>query len=60
MASAVQAARDEFRSRNNGELGNVIEVYEQVVAGLNYKMIFQTENGNYEVVVWAQPWNDKY
>lgn len=42
LASAIEAARVEFRSKNNGELGNVIEVYEQVVAGLNYKMIFQT------------------
>jgi hypothetical protein len=42
LASAIEAARNEFRSKNNGELGNVIEVYEQVVAGMNYKMIFQT------------------
>lgn len=38
-------ARDAYRSENNGELGNLISVSQQVVSGINYKMIFQTENG---------------
>lgn len=61
LSRAEQEARTAFREKHNGgELGNMIELYEQVVAGINYKMIFQTENGNYEVLVFAQPWTETY
>ena len=56
LMKVEKAARDAYRAKNNGELGNLIKVSEQVVAGINYKMVFQTENGDYEVVVFNQPW----
>lgn len=60
LSKAEEEARKAYRERNNGELGNMVELYQQVVAGINYKMIFQTENGNYEVLVFAQPWTETY
>ena len=47
FSKAETTARDAFRSQNNGELGNLISVSQQVVAGINYKMVFATENGEY-------------
>lgn len=40
-------AREAYRSENNGELGSLLSVSQQVVSGVNYKMTFQTENGEY-------------
>lgn len=60
LTKAEQVARDYYRAQNNGELGALVELYEQVVAGINYKMIFQTETGQYEATVFAQPWTETY
>ena len=38
-------------------MGRLLGVSEQVVAGVNYKMRFATKDGEYEVIVWVQPWS---
>ncbi len=60
FSRAQTMAREAYRSESNGELGTLISVSQQVVAGINYKMVFQTENGDYEVVVFCQPWTDTF
>lgn len=30
------------------------------MAGVNYKMVFGTEMGDYEVIVFCQPWTEIY
>lgn len=55
-----KTARDAYHAKTNGELGNLISVAQQVVAGINYKLTYQTENGQYEVTVFAQPWTETY
>ena len=58
---AETMAREAFRSERNEELGQLIRVREQVVAGVNYKMVFETESGEqFEVVVFCQPWTETF
>lgn len=42
FSRAQTTARDAYRAKNNGELGNLVSVSKQVVAGVNYKMVFAT------------------
>lgn len=56
FASAENAARQAYRSERNAELGALVSVSEQVVSGMNYRMIFETEGGQFEVTVYVQPW----
>lgn len=60
FANVEKLARETYRSENNGELGALLSVAQQVVSGINYKMIFQTENGQEEVIVYSQPWSNTY
>lgn len=55
---AEMEARKEFAQKENIELGRVVAVKEQVVAGMNYKMTFATPAGNYDVTVFVQPWTN--
>lgn len=57
---AEAEARKEFALKENIELGNIVAVSQQVVAGMNFKMTFNTAAGNYAVTVFAQPWTDTY
>jgi hypothetical protein len=38
----------------------LIALQTQVVAGVNYKMTFETEKGDYEIIVFCQPWTETY
>lgn len=49
-----------YAERNSGSLGQLVKVYQQVVAGMNYKLIFETNAGQVEVDVFAQPWTETY
>jgi hypothetical protein len=40
FAKAEKTARDAFGAENNGELGQLLSVSQQVVSGVNYKMVF--------------------
>lgn len=55
---AESEARHEFASKENIELGRIVGVKEQVVAGMNYKITFASPAGNYDVTVFVQPWNN--
>lgn len=57
---AENAARKEFSEKQNVELGSVVAVKEQVVAGMNYKMTFNSPVGEYDVTVFVQPWTNTY
>jgi hypothetical protein len=43
---AEAEARKEFSMKENAELGHVIAVKEQIVAGVNYKITFASPIGN--------------
>ena len=58
---AETLAREAFRAERNEELGELISVREQVVAGVNYKMTFESESGQkFQVVVFCQPWTGHF
>lgn len=46
------------RQKYPRELANAVlrQATEQVVAGKNFRMIFDSPTGQYEAVVWNQPW----
>lgn len=57
LAGIEAFARGEFAKSNaNVQLGELVDVKRQVVAGMNYKMKFQTETGFVEITVFDQPW----
>ena len=50
-------ARKEYSTRNNGLLlGQLKSADRQLVAGFNYKMVFDSAEGLIEVVVFDQSW----
>lgn len=53
---AEKEARSHYLSYNGASLGQVINVETQVVAGINYKITFETRSGPTEIIVWVQPW----
>ncbi len=55
-----EVARKAYAKRNSGNLGQLVKVYQQVVAGMNYKLIFETNNEQVEIDVFAQPWSETY
>jgi hypothetical protein len=60
FSEAMKLAREGYSAESNGELGKLLAVYRQIVSGVNYKMIFETKNGDYEIVVFTQPWTNTY
>lgn len=42
----VDFARQEYAQQNGGELGPLVKIDRQLVAGFNYKMVFESEQGN--------------
>ena len=55
-----EAARKAFAEKHTETLGQLVKVYQQVVAGMNYKMVFETNSGQVEVDVFSQPWTETY
>lgn len=56
--SAEARAREVFQEKNNANLGAVVAVQQQMVAGINYKITFESPEGRYDVVVFTQPWTN--
>ena len=49
----------EGNSANDFDLGDLIFVETQVVAGTNYKLIYENDEGdNTEIIVFSQPWTN--
>lgn len=57
---ALEVARQGFESQENAVLGRLVGVQTQVVAGMNYKMTFNSSVGEYQIVVFCQPWTNTY
>jgi hypothetical protein len=55
-----EAARKKYAKDYSENLGQLVKVYKQVVAGMNYKMIFETPSGQVEIDVFSQPWTETY
>lgn len=55
-----EAARKFYKEKHTENLGQLVKVYQQVVAGMNYKLIFDSPKGLLEVDVFAQPWTETY
>lgn len=53
-------ARKVYKDTRHGVLGQLVKVYQQVVAGVNYRMVFETSEGLIEITVFAQPWTETY
>jgi hypothetical protein len=60
FGKAEKLARETYKVKNNDELGCLKSVSKQPVAGINYKMVFESPNGDYEIVVFTQKWTDTY
>jgi hypothetical protein len=57
---ALNLARQTYNSQNKDKLGKLLSVSEQLVAGYNYKMTFETLKGREEIIVFAQSWTNTY
>jgi len=57
---SVEVARQGFSAEENGTLGKLVSVQTQVVAGMNYKMTFDSSLGQYQITVFCQPWTNTY
>ena len=55
---AEAKAREVFEERHNSNLGTVVAVQQQIVSGINYKITFESPEGDYDVVVYCQPWTN--
>lgn len=60
FAKAETLAEQAFQSQYNEPLGKLVALSEQVVAGVNYKMTYETPSGEYEIIVFCQPWTNTY
>jgi hypothetical protein len=60
FGKAEELARETYKAKNNDELGLLKSVSKQTVAGNNYKMVFETQHGEYEIVVFVQQWTNTY
>lgn len=59
MSIVEQTAREDYAKKNNGKnLGQLLSVSQQVVAGINYKCNFASDSGEVEVVVFRQAWTE--
>lgn len=56
--TAEQEARQVFSEKHNSQLGAVVAVQQQVVAGINYKITFESPEGLVDVTVFTQPWTN--
>jgi hypothetical protein len=52
----VAFAKKQYLQQNGSELGPLISASRQLVAGYNYKLIFQSSQGDVTIVVFDQPW----
>lgn len=48
--------RNAFELEHNGEISKLVSISTQVVAGVNYKIVFESDETTYEAVVYSQPW----
>lgn len=55
-----ELARKAYQETRHGNLGQLFKVYQQVVAGVNYRMVFETIEGLMEVTVFCQPWTNTF
>lgn len=56
MNEIVDLARSEYLKQNGGNLGDLVSVERQVVAGFNYKLLFESDQGSVEIIVFDQSW----
>lgn len=56
--AAETKAREVFQEKHNANLGTVVAVQQQMVAGINYKITFESVEGTYDIVVFTQPWTN--
>lgn len=56
LAGIEAFARAEFSKTNGGELGELVDVRRQLVAGLNYKLTFESESEVVVMTVFDQSW----
>lgn len=57
---ALEVAKQGFASEENGKLGKLVSVQTQIVSGVNYKMVFESNIGEYQIIVYCQPWTNTY
>ncbi len=57
---ALTKARDAYKEAHGDSLGELITVKEQIVSGVNYKMVFNSSSGKVMVTVYCQSWTNTY
>lgn len=53
---ANKTAREEFLNEYNETLGKILSVQSQVVSGLRYKIVYESDLGRVETSIWVQVW----
>ena len=60
LKSAIAKAKEEYSKTHNENLGDIIKVSEQIVSGINYRIIFNSSSGPVQVTVYCQAWTDTF
>lgn len=60
LKNAIIKAREEYGKTHNESLGEIIQVSEQIVSGINYRVIFNSASGPIQVTIYCQAWTDTY
>ena len=60
LKEAIAKARIEYLEKQNDNLGEVVSVSEQIVSGINYRIVFNSGSGPVQITVYCQAWTNTY
>jgi hypothetical protein len=60
LKTAIEKARTEYLQEHNDNLGEVMKVSEQIVSGINYRIVFNSGSGPVQITVYCQAWTETY
>jgi hypothetical protein len=60
LKEAITKARTEYLQKNNDNLGDIVSVSEQIVSGINYRIVFNSGSGPVQITVYCQSWTGTY
>lgn len=56
IQSIISFAKEDYSKKNEEPLGQVVAISRQLVAGWNYKIIFEIPEGYVQIIVFDQSW----
>ena len=60
LKEAITKSRTEYLLKNNENLGDIVSVSEQIVSGINYRIVFNSRSGPVQITVYCQSWTGTY